>query len=112
MPEQHLYALVDGAQYQIQRYKRLLAGTGLFPLFKGTPDAALSHAGPWLVDVANVAESFVEELTRVTGFPSGLEWLFEGKNFDDFKPSMCLLKEAEADYDQFFNEKGKLQYLF
>ncbi|MGF6115871.1 hypothetical protein ABIE30_002944 [Janthinobacterium lividum] len=83
MPELRLYALVDGAQYQTQHNKRLLAGTGLFPLFKGTPDAGLSHAGPWLVDVASVAESFVEELTALERDTPSLSWLISPQDLMD-----------------------------
>jgi hypothetical protein len=49
---------------------------------------------------------------RITGFPSGMEWLFEGKDFDGFKSNMCLLQEAKAEYDQFFNKEGGFQYIF
>ncbi|WP_232504951.1 DUF4123 domain-containing protein [Rubrivivax gelatinosus] len=48
-PALRLYALVDGVQYQSHFCKRLRPGPGLFALFDGTPDAALAHAGPWLV---------------------------------------------------------------
>jgi hypothetical protein len=46
MPALRLYALVDGVQYQTQLCKRFQPGSGLFPLFAGTPDSALAHAGP------------------------------------------------------------------
>lgn len=49
---------------------------------------------------------------RITGFPPGMEWLFEGKDFDGFKSGMCMLQEAKADYDQFFSKEGKLNYVF
>ncbi|MYM26935.1 hypothetical protein GTP58_01190 [Duganella sp. CY15W] len=60
----------------------------------------------------HMSENSREYQAKITGFPPGMEWLFAGKDFDGFKSSMCLLQEAKADYDQFFNEKGKLRYLF
>ncbi|WP_367301834.1 DUF4123 domain-containing protein [Janthinobacterium sp. GW458P] len=47
-----LYALVDGVQYETHRQARLMQDARRHSLFTGTPDAALAHAGPWLVDVA------------------------------------------------------------
>lgn len=41
-----------------------------------------------------------------------MEWLFEGKDFDGFKSNMCLLQEAKAEYDQFFNKEAKFVYPF
>lgn len=49
---------------------------------------------------------------RITGFPPGMEWLFEGKDFDGFKSNMCLLQEAKAEYDQFFNKEAEFVYPF
>lgn len=94
MPELRLYALLDGAQYQTQHNKRLLAGTGLFPLFKGTPDAGLSHAGPWLVDVASVAESFVEELTALERDTPSLSWLISPQDLDGLAQLLQLRLEV------------------
>lgn len=82
MPELRLYALVDGARYQTQSNKRLLAASGLFPLFEGTPDAALSHAGPWLVDVASVAKSFFDELATLERDVPCLSWLISPQDLD------------------------------
>ena len=66
MPALRLYALVDGVQYQTQLCKRFQPGSGLFPLFAGTPDAALAHAGPWLVDTAIAGEATVAACRRTT----------------------------------------------
>lgn len=49
---------------------------------------------------------------RITGFLIGMEWGFEGKDFDGFQSRLCLLQEAKADHDQFFKENGKLKYDF
>ena len=41
---------------------------------------------------------------RITGFPPGSEWSYLGVDFDGFRSSQCLLQEAKAQYDQFFDE--------
>jgi hypothetical protein len=54
--------------------------------------------------------------TRITGMPSGptfiTEWLFRGVYFDGFRSSECLLMEAKATYDQFFDMWGEFKYPF
>ncbi|MGF6115869.1 hypothetical protein ABIE30_002942 [Janthinobacterium lividum] len=60
----------------------------------------------------HMSQNSMEYQARITGFPPGFEWLFEGKDFDGFKSSMCLLQEAKAEYDQFFNKEGRFQYPF
>ncbi|MEG1326641.1 MAG: Tox-REase-5 domain-containing protein [Janthinobacterium sp.] len=49
---------------------------------------------------------------RITGFLIGMEWVFEGKDFDGFQSRLCLLQEAKADYDQFFKANGEVRYDF
>jgi len=41
---------------------------------------------------------------RISGFAPYTEWSFGGADFDGFKSSQCLLLEAKARYDQFFDE--------
>lgn len=42
--------------------------------------------------------------------PGGItEWLFVKPTFDGFDPAQCLLKEAKAGYDQFFDAYGYLK---
>lgn len=60
----------------------------------------------------HMSENSREYQARITGFPSGTEWLFEGKDFDGFKSNMCLLQEAKAEYDQFFTKDGVFRYPF
>lgn len=40
------------------------------------------------------------------------EWAFNGRQFDGFDSSQCLLKEAKARYDQFFDNWGGFKYPF
>jgi hypothetical protein len=46
--------------------------------------------------------------------PPGIlnEWQFGGVRFDGFDSSQCLLKEAKARYDQFFDMWGAFKYPF
>ena len=51
---------------------------------------------------------------RIGGMPAAVpgfltEWLFSGVTFDGFDSSQCLLKEAKAKYDQFFDDFGDPQ---
>lgn len=75
LPALRLYALVDGVQYQTHLCKRLQAGPGRFPLFAGTPDAALAHAGPWLVEAASADEAMRAELAALEHEAPSLIWL-------------------------------------
>lgn len=47
---------------------------------------------------------------RIAGLPVGpgfiTEWMFGGVTFDGFDSSQCMLKEAKAKYDQFFDDDG------
>jgi hypothetical protein len=54
----------------------------LFPLFADTPDAALCHAGPWLVDAARVEAPFVDELTTLEREVPSLTWLISSQDLD------------------------------
>ena len=71
-----LYALVDGVQYETHRQTRMTQDGTRYPLFTGTPDAALAHAGPWLVDVAGAAPSFLEDVAALEQETPSVTWLF------------------------------------
>lgn len=50
---------------------------------------------------------------RITGFAPYTEWNFGGLDFDGFKSSECMLQEAKALYDQFFDpEDGQPKFFF
>ena len=56
----------------------------------------------------------IEYQQRIGGMPAigpGVigEWSFNGVQFDGFDSSQCLLKEAKARYDQFFDEFRQVQ---
>ncbi|OLL27481.1 hypothetical protein BTH42_32060 [Burkholderia sp. SRS-W-2-2016] len=48
----------------------------------------------------------------ITGFTPGWEWKFSNKDFDGFEKAKCLLQEAKANYDFFFDNKGKPKFFF
>lgn len=82
IPALRLYALVDGVQYQAQLCKRFHPGSGLFPLFARTPDAALAHAGPWLVDTSMADEATIAELTTLERDAPSLTWLIAPQDLE------------------------------
>jgi hypothetical protein len=59
-------------------------------------------------DTSSWSQVSIEYQNRICkmGFGPGYinEWEFNGVSFDGFDASQCLLKEAKAKYDQFFNE--------
>jgi hypothetical protein len=89
-----LYVLVDGVQYQTQLCKRLQPGRGLFPLFAGTQDAALAHAGPWLVDAALAGEAMVAELAALEREAPSLIWLIAPQDLEGLAQLLQLRLEV------------------
>ncbi|ARK80149.1 hypothetical protein BOC40_06720 [Burkholderia pseudomallei] len=61
----------------------------------------------------NMSDVSREYQARVTGFAPRTEWSFGGLDFDGFRSAQCLLQEAKARYDQFFNpEDGRPKFFF
>lgn len=79
-PELSLYALADGMQFEIRTGRRLRAGPGMLALFDSTADAALAHAGPWLIDCANVDDAYFAELEALEREAFGVVWLIAPQN--------------------------------
>jgi hypothetical protein len=65
---------------------------------------------PFNRPTAGWSEVSVVYQARIGGLPVGpgfiTEWMFNAVTFDGFDSSQCLLKEAKARYDQFFDEFG------
>lgn len=63
-----------------------------------------------------VRKPWVDYQAKITGMPNGptfiMEWEFAGTKFDGFVSGQCLLQDAKAAYDQFFNEWGEFNYDF
>jgi hypothetical protein len=60
---------------------------------------------------AGWSERSIEYQQRIGQMPPAApghltEWMFNGVSFDGFDSQQCLLKEAKAGYDQFFDEWG------
>ncbi|SOZ14647.1 conserved hypothetical protein [Cupriavidus taiwanensis] len=71
----NLYALVDGAIYQLRRGQQLNSAPGMVSLFAGTSDEPLAHAGPWLIDTAQTKEMFVRDLARLEQEAPVITWI-------------------------------------
>lgn len=82
MSELRLYALVDGALYQAHRDGPLHPCDGLRSLFAGTQDAALAHAGPWLVDAGHAGEAFTEDLAGLEQEAPAVTWLIASQTLE------------------------------
>jgi hypothetical protein len=68
------------------------------------------HGTPFNRPTAGWSEVSVAYQSRIAGLPVGpgfiTEWMFNGVSFDGFESGQCLLKEAKARYDQFFDDLG------
>lgn len=75
---------------------------------KGMPE--LRNTAGWPVD----SIAYQMRIALMPPAPPGYltEWRFNGVAFDGFESGQCLLKEAKARYDQFFDEWGGFRYVF
>ncbi|MCQ9730185.1 restriction endonuclease fold toxin 5 domain-containing protein [Pseudomonas aeruginosa] len=77
---------------------------------KKCPDCTPDRGAPFNRPTAGWSEVSIAYQARIGGMPVGpgfiTEWLFSGVTFDGFDSSECLLKEAKAKYDQFFDDFG------
>lgn len=89
-----LYALVDGAQYQTKRGERITPKPGFDPLFEGTPDAALSHAGPWLVDAELADSEFVAGLGELEREAAAVSWVIAPQSLEGLAQLLRLNLET------------------
>lgn len=66
---------------------------------------------PFNRPTAGWSEVSIAYQARIGGLPVGpgfiTEWMFNAMTFDGFDSSQCLLKEAKARYDQFFDDFGQ-----
>lgn len=62
---------------------------------------------------AGWSDTSIAYQAKICGLPVGAgfitEWMFNGISFDGFDSSQCLLKEAKAKYDQFFDEYRRVR---
>ncbi len=60
----------------------------------------------------NMSEDARTYQARISGFTPYTEWNFKAADFDGFKSQICLLLEAKAKYDQFFDFDGTPKLFF
>jgi hypothetical protein len=75
LPALRLYALVDGAQYQMRRTQSLEQKLGRRPLFAGTDDAPLANYGPWLIDALESEEGDLGDISLLEQEAPAVSWL-------------------------------------
>jgi Restriction endonuclease fold toxin 5 len=77
---------------------------------KACKDCPPDHGAPVSRSTTGWSEVSIAYQARISAMPVGpgfiTEWLFGGVTFDGFDSSACLLKEAKAKYDQFFDDFG------
>ena len=77
------------------------------PCTKCPPDCGTLVERNW-----NMSDDSRAYQARITGFAPYTEWSFESADFDGFRSQACLLLEAKAKYDQFFDEEGEPKLFF
>jgi hypothetical protein len=76
-------ALVDGLQYQQHTGRSLETRESIAePLLAGTKEAALAHAGPWLIDAANAGDHVADLRELEQGRPSVI-WLIVWRDIEE-----------------------------
>lgn len=74
---------------------------------KCPPDGGMLVERNW--NMSEVSRSYQ---ARITGFIPYTEWRFQENDFDGFKSKECLLLEAKATYDQFFESSTEPKFFF
>jgi hypothetical protein len=90
-----LYALVDGFQYERHTGQRLAHRRGINrPVFLGTEDEPLAHAGPWLIDIDKVPDQLqlLHELEQA--LPS-VSWLISAIDLEGLSQLLQLKLDAQ-----------------
>lgn len=80
-------------------------------------DCAPDKGATYLRNTAGWSDDSITYQMRIAQMPPApagflIEWNFGGVKFDGFNSAQCLLKEAKARYDQFFDEWGRFNYRF
>lgn len=90
-----LYALVDGVQYRERLGEPCTAREGFYSLFANTPDAALAHAGPWLIDAEQVGEALVVALAAIEHAAPAVTWLIAPQTMEGLAQLLQLNLNTE-----------------
>lgn len=94
-PDLRLYALADGLQYRTARDVPLRSGPGIRALFEGTRDAALAHAGPWLIDVERADAALVSDIARLEQEMPSVTWLITALDLEELAARLRLKLDVE-----------------
>jgi len=86
-----LYALIDGLKYA-ERFGEQLAPVGgqCCSLFEGSGDAALAHAGPWLLATAQMTAGRLAELAQLEQDMPALSWLIAPQTVEGLAQLLSL----------------------
>lgn len=80
---------------------------------KKCKDCTPDRGAPFIRSTNGWSDVSIAYQARIGGMPAGAgyitEWLFNGVAFDGFDSGQCLLKEAKAKYDQFFDQWRQVQ---
>ncbi|MEV4783393.1 DUF4123 domain-containing protein [Burkholderia sp. LMU1-1-1.1] len=90
-----LYALVDGVQYRKRLGEPCTAGEGCYSLFTDTPDEALAHAGPWLIDAEHVGATLVDALVALEQTAPAVSWLIAAQTLEGLAQLLQLNLDTE-----------------
>jgi hypothetical protein len=90
-----LYALVDGVQYRETFGEPCAARMGFRSLFAGTQDAALAHAGPWLIDAEQVDPALVNALAELELSAPAVSWLISPQTLEGLAQLLQLNLDME-----------------
>jgi len=90
-----LYALVDGIPYCALFGEPRIEQLGFRSLFAGTRDAALAHAGPWLVDAEQVGPTVVDALATLEQTAPAVSWLIASQTLEGLAQLLQLNLDTE-----------------
>ncbi|MBD9428801.1 DUF4123 domain-containing protein [Achromobacter sp. ACM03] len=84
-----LYGLVDALLHaQVSATQPLFRSSSCVALFDGTPDEALAHAGPWLLDCSADRSAHIPALQRLAESELGCTWIVSGYAMDDLAEAL------------------------
>ncbi len=84
-----LYGLVDALLHaQVSATHPLSRSSSCVALFDGTPDEALAHAGPWLLDCSTDRSTRIPALQCLAESELGCTWIVSGYAMDDLAEAL------------------------
>jgi hypothetical protein len=90
-----LYALVDGFQYEQHTGERLHYQRNINrPIFMGTEDEPLAHAGPWLIDTSRAPDQ-LQLLNELEQALPSVSWLISPIDLEGLSQLLQLKLDAQ-----------------